>query len=228
MKKLYIVSLFILLTQGCATQNQTAEGMRYYGQARYDAAMTAFQSALKVSPNDANALYNVAATYHQSARVSLRAGQAAAAQQHYDQAAQHYLLCLSKNANHTDAYRGLATLYMDCQRADAAFQLLGDWYRTNPVSAEPKLELARLYQEFAQISMIQGRTDVAQDCRSAAVQLLNQVLATEPTHYRALRALGYLKEQSGDINGAVFEYQRSLQAYPQQKDLEERIAALTK
>ena len=102
------------------------------------------------------------------------------------------------------------------------------------VAANPRfflatgLELARLYQEFAQICMIQGRTDVAQDCRRAAETLLQRVLATEPANYRALRALGYLKEQSGDVAGAVFEYQRSLQAYPQQPDLESRVAALTK
>jgi tetratricopeptide (TPR) repeat protein len=155
-------------------------------------------------------------------------GQAAAAQQQYDQAAQHYQLALTQNPNHADAYRGLAALFMDCRDEKRAFQLLIDWYDTNRVSAEPKLELARLYQEYAQICMIQERTDVAQDCRNAAEQLLQQVLATEPANYRALRAMGYLKEQSGDFPGAVSEYQRSLQAYPQQKDLESRIAALTK
>ena len=229
MRRLGIVSLLLLLfAWGCASQNQTAEGMRFYGQARYDAAMTAFQSALKANPNDPNALYNVAATYHQSAKASLASGQAAAAQQQYEQAAQYYQLCLAKNSNHADAYRGLAALYMDCQNADAAFQLLIGWSNANPASAEPKLELARLYQEYAQICMIQGRTNVAQDCRRASEHLLQQILATEPTHNRALRALGYLKEQSGDITGAVYEYQRALQAYPQQKDLEDRIAALTK
>ena len=227
MREFYIVPLFILLVSGCASQTQTAEGIRYYGQARYDAAMTAFQSALQANPNDPNALYNIAATYHQSAKVSLQSGQTATAQQQYDQAAQYYQLCLSKDVNHADAYRGLATLYMDCQHAEAAFQLLNGWYNTNPVSPEPKLELARLHQEYAKICMIQGRTDVAQQCRSDAETLLQQALAADPTNYRALRALGYLKEDSGDIAGAVFEYHRSLQAYPQQQDLSSRIAALT-
>ena len=217
--------LFVL---GCATQNQTADGIRHFGQARYDAAMTAFQSALKANPNDANALYNIAATYHQSARVALRSGQAAAAQQFYEQATQYYQLSLAQNANHTEAYRGLATLYMDCQNAEAAFQLLIGWYNANPISHEPKLELARLHQEFAQIAMIQGRTEVANQSRSSAEQLLLQVLTMEPTHHRALRASGFLKEQSGDISGAVFDYKRSLQANSQQKDLEDRIALLVR
>jgi len=225
--RLYIVSLLIVLTLGCASQNQTAEGIRYYGQAQYDNALTSFQSALKTNPNDSNILYNIAATYHQSARVSLRTGHAAAAQQQYGQALQYYQLCLANNTNHVDAYRGLATLYMDCQNAQSAFTLLIDWYNANPVSVEPKIELARLYQEFTQICMLQGRTEVAQQYRDTPEKLLQQALAIEPTNYRALRALGYLKEQNGDIAGAVTEYQRSLQAYPHQSDLESRVTALT-
>jgi tetratricopeptide (TPR) repeat protein len=228
MRELCPIFLLFLFVQGCASQSQTSEGIRYYGQARYDAAMTSFQSVLKANPNDPNALYNIAATYHQSAKVSLHSGQTAAAQQQYEQAAQHYQLCLAKNPNHADAYRGLAALYMDCKNPEAAFQLLIGWNNTNPASVEPKLELARLYQEYAQICMLEGRADVAQDCRGTTDYWLRQILATEPTNYRALRALGYLKEQSGDVAGAVFEYQRSLQANPQQKDLEERIAVLTK
>jgi len=222
------ISLLAMFVLGCASQNHTADGIRYYGQARYDAAMTSFQSAYKANPNDPNTLYNIAATYHQSAKTSLLTGQSAAAQQQYEQAAQYYQQCLAKNPNHADAYRGLASLYMDCQNGEAAYQLLSGWYQANPTAADPKIELARFYHEFAQICMLQGRTDAALNCRNAAVQLLQQVLAVEPTNYRALRALGYLKEQSGDIAGAVFDYQRSLQANPQQKDLEERVAALTR
>ena len=227
MGRFYAVSLLMLFVLGCASMNHSTEGMRYFGQARYDAAITAFQSALRANPNDPNTLYNIAATHHQAARVALRSGHTATAQQQYEQAAQHYLLTLQRASNHINAYRGLAALYMDCQNPEAAFQLLINWNNANPVSAEPKLELARLYQEFAQIAMIQGRTEVAQQCRDAAEGLLQRVLTTEPTNYRALRALGFLKEQRGDIAGAVFDYQRSLQANPQQRDLETRIAALT-
>ena len=227
MRGFSILSL-LLLTLGCASQNQTAEGMRYYGQAQYDAALTAFQAALKASPNDPNALYNIAATYHQSARASLRLGNAAAAQQQYDLAAQYYQLCLAQNPNHADAHRGLVALYMDRQEGEAAFQHLTVWNNANPVSVEPKLELARFYHEFVQICLAQGHTEEAQACRNAAEFYLQQVLTMEPANYRAFRALGFLKEQSGDIAGAVFEYHRSLQSNPQQKDLEERIAAMTR
>jgi tetratricopeptide (TPR) repeat protein len=223
-----VVILLILLTLGCAAQNHTAEGIRFFGQARYDAAMTSFRQALQANPDDPNALYNIAATYHQSARASLLLGQAASAQQQYEQAARYYQLSIARDPNHAKAFRGLAALYMDCQTPDAAFELLRHWSQANPVSAEPKLELARLYQEWAQIAMLQGRTEVAQQCRDATAHYLQLVLAREPSNYRALRALGFLKEQTGDIAGAVFVYHRSLQANPQQRDLEERIAVLTR
>ena len=222
------VLFLLLLLSGCASQNQTAEGMRFYGQAQYDAAMNAFQAAYKANPNDPNTLYNIAATYHQSARASLRLGNAAAAQQQYELAAQYYQICLAGDSNHADAHRGLSALYMDCQNGEAAYQLLIDWYNRNPVSVEPKLELARHYHEFMQICLTQGRTEEAQTCRSAAEIYLQQVLQAEPNNYRAFRALGFLKEQSGDVAGAVFEYHRALQANPQQKDLEERITVLTR
>ena len=228
MKKVCTAALPMLFVLGCVSQNQTADGIRYYGQARYDTAMTAFQSVLKENPNDPNALYNVAATYHQSARVAIRSGQAAAAQQLYEQAAQYYQLCLAKNPNYADAYRGLSALYMDCQDGENAYQLLTNWANANPVAVEPKLELARFYQEFAQICMVQGQTEDAQKYRNTAERYLQQILAAEPANYRAFRALGFLKEQSGDLAGAVLDYQRSLQANPQQSDLESRIAALMK
>lgn len=228
MKRFGVAALSILLTLGCVSQNKTAEGMRYYGQAQYDAALSAFQAVTKAYPNDPNALYNVAATYHQSGKAALKLGQAATVQYLYEQAAQHYQLCLAQDSNYADAYRGLAALYMDCQNGDAAYQLLSKWYGSNPVAAEPKIELARYYQEFAQICTIQGRIPDAKRCRDAAENLLQQVLAAESTNYRALRAIGYLKEQNGDIAGAVLDYNRSLQAHSPQQDLEDRIAALTK
>ena len=227
MRGYFIVTLLLLLTLGCAAQNHTAEGMRFFGQARYDAALASFRSALQSNPNNANALYNIAATYHQSARASLQLGQTEAALQQYEQAAQYYLRSLAQNANHADAYRGLASLYMDRQNPGAAFELLGNWNQANPIAAEPKLELARLHQEWAQIVIVQGHTEIAQRSRDAAAQILQHVLTTEPSNYRALRALGFLREQSGDIQGAVIEYSRSLQANPQQQDLAERVAILT-
>jgi len=228
MKGIYTTSLLTLLMLGCASQNYNTEGVRYYGQARYDAAITSFQSALREKPNDPNTLYNIAATFHQSARTSLRSGHLAAAQQQYEQADQYYQLCLSSDSNYANAYRGLSALYLDCNRGEYAYQLLENWYRASPNRIEPKLEFARYYQEYTRIYMIEGDAERARDYRRATEKYLQEALAIEPTNYLALRALGFLKEESGDRAGAVIEYQRSLQSNPQQRDLADRVDALTR
>lgn len=223
------IPIFVLLfgvLSGCTSYNKNSEGLRYFGQGRYDQAMLAFQAALNAEPNNPDTYYNIAATYHQSAKVSLQTAQVAVAQQQYDEADKYYRLCLSKDANHTAAYRGLSVLYMERQQPDAAYNLLSAWTQTNPVSPEPKIELARYYQEFAQICVQQGKTGDAQNCQDATVRLLQQVLASDPNNFRALRAMGYLREQSGDIVNAIADYRRSLQSNPAQKDLESRIAFL--
>jgi len=223
---LNLVCIFSIFCIGCASYNKNTEGLRYLGQARYNEAKVAFEAALKADPNNPDTYYNLAATYHQSGKISLQSGQTADAQLQYDQAAQNYQRCLAIDPNHTDGHRGLAVLYMETQNADAAFKSLIDWYNANPASPEPKIELARLYQEFAQICQIQNRKDVAKECQTSAAQMLQSALAVDPTNYRAIRALGYLKEQEGNHQGAITDYQRSIQANPQQKDLENRITVL--
>ncbi|MDR2115006.1 MAG: tetratricopeptide repeat protein [Planctomycetaceae bacterium] len=222
----FLFVLVLIFCNGCTSYNKNSEGLRYLGQARYNEAKTAFEAALKAEPNNADTYYNLATTYHQSGKISLQSGQSADAQLQYDQALRNYQLALTYNPNHTEAHRGLAVLYMETQNVDAAFKLLIDWYNTNVTSAEPKIELARLYQEYAQICQLQNRTDVAKECHDSAVRMLQSVLVAEPTNYRALRASGYLKEQSGDLQGAIADYQHSFQSNPQQKDLENRITAL--
>jgi tetratricopeptide (TPR) repeat protein len=223
---LFLVLVLFFCTVGCTSYNKNSEGLRYLGQARYNEAKTAFEAALKAEPNNADTYYNLATTYHQSGKISLQSGQSADAQLQYDQALRNYQLALTYNPNHTETHRGLAVLYMETQNADAAFKLLIDWYSTNVTSAEPKIELARLYQEYAQICQLQNRIDIAKECLDSAAKMLQSVLVTEPANYRALRALGYLKEQNGDLQGAVADYQRSFQSNPQQKDLENRITAI--
>jgi Tfp pilus assembly protein PilF len=222
----FIFSMFPLFSIGCTSYNKNSEGLRYLGQARYNEAKTAFEAALKVEPNNADTYYNLATTYHQSGKISLQSGQSADAQLQYDQALRNYLLALTYNPDHTEAHRGLAVLYMETLDVETAFKVLTEWYKTNVTSPEPKIELARLCQEFAQICQLQNRMEVAKDCYDAAVRMLQAVLAMDPNNYRALRALGYLKEQQGDWQGAIADYQRSFLSNPQQKDLENRISNL--
>ncbi len=215
-----------LITVGCSSYTRSSEGIRYFGQSRYNDAMSAFQKAQEADPNNPDVYYNIAATYHQSAKVSMQMGQQAVAQQQFDEAVRTYQQCLVKSPNHTAAYRGLAALYMDCADAESAFNVLLGWTQANPVASEPKIELARLYQEYAQIRLMQGSPEDCQKYQNDAAFLLQKVIATDPSNFRAHRALGFIKEQSQDYIGAIAEYRSSLQSNPNQKDLGPRIAAL--
>ncbi len=229
MQRYYFFVLLILSAAclGCTTYNNNSEGVKYFGQARYDLAVKSFQTARDADPNAADAYYNIAATYHQLGRTALQTGQAALAQQHFDYADQNYRLCLARNPNDAYAYRGLAVLNMERQNYETAFSLLQNWTTANP-GAEPKVELARLYQEYAQLAQAKSDTKTAQECMQSAVASLQSALTVEPTNARALRALGYIREQSGDTAQALNNYRLSLQANSNQKDLTERVAQLEK
>ena len=220
------MSLLVAANFGCTASNNNTEGVKYFGQARYDLAVQSFQAARDADPNGTDAYYNIAATYHLLGRTALQTGQAALAQQHFDYADQNYRLCLARNPNDADAYRGLAVLNMERQNFETAFQLLQSWVDANPQAAEPKIEHARLYQEYAALAQAQNDTPTAQKCIQSAMVSLQAALTVEPNNARALRALGFLQEQSGNMIQAVGNYRLSLQANPNQQDLAERIAQL--
>ena len=227
MKQLSFFTVVVLAACfGCTTPNNNTEGVKYFGQARYDLAVQSFQAAREADPNAADAYYNIAATYHYLGRTALQTGQTAQAQENFDYADQNYRLCLARSPNDSAAYRGLAVLYMERQDSDTAFRLLQAWADANPNAAEPRIELARLYQEFSAIALVRQDAKVAQDCHDWAVNSLLAALRNEPTNARALRALGFLHEQTGDFVQALSNYRQSLQFNPNQPDLAERVAQL--
>ena len=84
-----------------------------------------FQEATYADPNNADAYYNLAATYHRIGKVEHR-------QADLDQAETYYNLCLDRNDNHTDCYRGLAVLLAEQGRNDEAFRLVEGWVQRQP------------------------------------------------------------------------------------------------
>ena len=228
MKRFLFLAFLTTACFGCTASNNNTEGVKYFGQARYDMAVQSFQAARNADPNNADAYYNIAATYHLLGRSALQTGQVALAQQHFDYADQNYRLCLTKKPNDADAYRGLAVLSMERQDYEAAFGLLRTWEGASPGLAEPKIEIARLYQESAQMAQAKGDTKTAQESLQWAMTSLQSALTIEPNNARALRAMGFLREQTGDVIQAMSSYRLSLQSNPNQKDLAERVAQLEK
>jgi len=202
-----LLALATCASGGCGSLPNTnnAAGVRLYQQGQYAAAMQQFQQALLAEPRNADAYYNLAASYH-------RVGAAQQDRQSLAQAENLYNQCLDRDENHTDCHRGLAVLLVETERSDRAFALIQNWAARNPRSAEARVELARLYEEF-------GDAETAKTNLQTAVQL-------DQANARAWAALGRLRERAGDPSQALANYQRSLQLNRQQPALAERVAFL--
>jgi tetratricopeptide (TPR) repeat protein len=193
---------------GCSSlssQTKNAEGVKLYNQARYNEALLAFQRAANFNPDDADSYYNLGATHHRIASINQQSDQ-------FSQAERYYRLCLDRNPNHASCYRGLSVLLMETQRPEAAYELLAGWSQRNPLAAEPKIELARLYEEA-------GRDQ-------EAIGQLVEVIAMDEANDRALRALGHIREKTGELHQALANYRSSLHHNRFQDELADRIAML--
>jgi tetratricopeptide (TPR) repeat protein len=202
--------VLVLVSMCCVGCNVTATGHNIHGkrlfeQGQYAAALQEFQKATASNPNDADAFYNMASTYH-------RMGSMTNNQQHFQQAEDLYNQCLNINENHVDCHRGLAVLLVETNRADRAFTLLRNWATWSPNNSDAHIELSRLYHEF-------GKRDVARQYLEHAVQV-------DQGNSRAWRALAMMREEAGDMDQALANYHRSYQLNGMQPDVAARIAAL--
>jgi tetratricopeptide (TPR) repeat protein len=196
-----------LSLSGCsvAAHGQNAQGVSLYQQGHYQEAVQSFERAIANDPQNADGYYNLAATYHKMGLASHNEHELKQAEDLYNQA-------LDKDDNHRDSFRGLAVLLAGEGRSDEAFRLLEGWSRNYSSQATPKVELARLSEEF-------GRYDVAKEHLIDALQ-------SDPHDARALAALARLRERSGNPGQALAVYQRSLWNNPHQPDVAARISSL--
>ena len=193
---------------GCgefAAQGRNAEGVRLLPTGPGTKRPSRVPRGLVDDPNDADAYYNLAATYHRLGRVEHR-------QSDLDQAECYYNQCLDRDSNHTECYRGLAVLLAEQGRKDDAFRLVEGWVQRQPASADAKIELARLNDEFGN--------------RQVAEEQLIEALAADPSNARALTALGRIREEAGDKAQALANYQRSLAQDDRQPEVASRVSAL--
>ncbi len=202
------VSAWLLAAAGCegiVAQSRNADGVQLYQQGQYQAATREFQQAAYSDPSNADAYYNLAATYHRIGRLEHR-------QDDLKQAETCYNLCLDRDPSHTACYRGLAVLLAEEGRKAEALRLLRGWVERSPDSADARIELARLNQEFGN--------------RQAAKEQLIAALAIQPDNTRALTALGKIREDAGETSQALADYQRSLRCDNQQPQVASRVSAL--
>lgn len=192
---------------GCrwASTGQNTLGVRLYQQGRYPEALQQFQVAQSTDPANPDAYYNLAATYHK-----LGVGQKDP--QLIEQSESLYNQCLDLQPNHVDCHRGLAVLLAESGRPDNAMTLLKNWADANPALSDPRIELARLNQEFGQAKV--------------AERYLDEALALNPSDHRAWTARGQMRESAGDLGQALQNYQQSLAINSLQPDLYQRVASL--
>jgi tetratricopeptide (TPR) repeat protein len=106
----------------------------------------------------------------------------------------------------------LAVLLAEQGRNDEAFRLIEGWGQRQPGSADAKIELARLNEEFGN--------------RQKAKEYLIEALAIQPDNARALTALGKIREEAGETCQALADYQRSLDNDNRQPQVAARVSAL--
>ena len=201
------IALAVLACAGCGTvgQGQNDQGVRLYQQGNYQAAALSFQRAIQSDPQNADAYYNLARLHHRQANLGNSSHD-------LQQAETYYNMCLDHSPHDVDCYRSLAVLLVQQSRSDEAMTLLERWAAANPANPEPKIELARVSEEF-------GRQEEAKNYLLAAI-------ANDPSNARALAALGKIRESSGDVRQAALNYQRSLQHDPFNTQVASRLAAI--
>ena len=197
----------VMIATGCnlGVQQHNVSGNQAYQSGQYAQAVNQFQQALRANPRDSNAYYNLAASYYSMGKQSNNS-------QWLQQAEQLYRQSISLNDQHVDAHRGLSALLIETGREKFAFDLLNDWKSRYPNSAQPTIELARLYQEYGD--------------NLRATDLLADALRIDGGNVRALKAMGHVREVQGQTELALDNYLRVLQLEPQQAEVAQRVASL--
>lgn len=207
----FLLGLMVLSSTvpGCrwTSTGQNTVGVRMFQQQRYSEALQQFQQALRSDPSNPDAYYNLASTYH---RIALSAKQKD--QRLITQAESLYNECLQLQPNHVDCYRGLAVLLAESGRPDSGMRLLKGWAAQEPQASAPRVELARLYQEY-------GDAGVAE-------RYLDEAITLNPSDFRAWAAKGQMREKSGNLQQAKQDYEYSLALNNQQPELYQRVASV--
>lgn len=207
---LLVIAVLSVAGTGCqmAANGYNMEGVRLSQQGQHQAALDKFQKAMNTDPRNADAFYNLAATYHTLAKTNNNPNMFVTAESYYHQ-------CLDQNEDHTDCRRALAALLVDTGRSETAFSMLKKWAAAAPHLPDPHIELARLYEEF-------GDKETAGRELDAAIALA----PLAPTNARAWAARGRLREEAGDHQQALANYYQAYQANPFNPGITARIAAL--
>ena len=199
----FVLILAVFLS-GCETTEQERlrqfndDGVLRFRQGDFKGAHESFTEALALKPEDPNILYNL--------------GQCCERQGDWKQTEKFYRDALAKSENHEESRHALEVLLYRTGRKADADRMIQDWLARQPTLAGPYAEDGwRLRQENA-LPQAQAR--------------LQQALAIDPHHVRALTELAILYEQLNMPERALVTYERALAQNPQQIDIVEHVNQL--
>lgn len=202
---IWLLTLPWLSGCGIAARHHNLVGCEAFQMGQYSRAVNEFQLALSKDNQNAEAYYNLGATYYTLAKQSRNA-------EWMSQAEQLLRQSISLDPTHVDSHRTLAGLLVESNRPQFAFDLLNAWQQRNPWSAEPLVELARLSQEFGDT----GR----------ATNYLADAIRIDGNNPRVLKAMGHVRERQGQLAMALENYTRSFQLDQRQSDVAAKIVDL--
>ena len=199
--------VLLLCISGCnlGVQQHNIAGRQAYETGQFTAAVNEFQKAIQLNPRNADAYYNLGASYYAM-------GKQARNEQWLRQSEQLYRQAIALNDQHVDAHRGLAAMLIETGQEKFAFDLMNSWKNRYPNSTEPTIELARLYQEYGD--------------NRRATDLLADALRIDGQNVRALKAMGHIRDVQGQTMLALDNYYRVLQLDNRQTDVAERVTVL--
>lgn len=204
----FAIAFAFLMTTGCriAADRQNSIGRQSYESGQMAQAINRFQKALNLNPNNADAYYNLASSYYVLGKQSSN-------EQFIGQSEQLFRHAIALNDQHIDAHRALAGLLIETERQQYAFDLVDDWRKRYPNSAEPLIEIARLYQEYGD--------------HRRATDFLSDAVRIDSSNVRALKALGHVREAQGQLSLALENYNRVMQLDVREVEVAQRIQQLS-
>jgi tetratricopeptide (TPR) repeat protein len=199
------IALLPWIVAGCAatpTEDRMRmfndDGVHLFAHGNYHAALESFELALTLQPDDPNLLFNLGQCHDRTGNPAI--------------AEKYYLECLQRKAGHTEARHAYVSLLYRTGRVDQANELIDQWLREHPDLADTyALDAWRLRQQNA-IPQAHGR--------------LQQALALDPQHTRALTELALVYEQTGMPDRAIVLYERIVARDPQQHEVRQRLDSL--
>ncbi|MBN3939407.1 serine protease, partial [Nostoc sp. NMS9] len=165
-------------------------GDALYDQKKLDAAVAAYEKAIQLNPNYADAYYNL--------------GNALSEQKKLDAAVTAYQKAIQLNPNDAKAYYNLGIALTQQKKLDAAVAVLQKVIQLNPNDATGYIILGLLLSQ-------QNKSDAAVSAYEKAIQL-------NPNDARAYNNLGDALYDQKKLDAAVAAYEKAIQLNPNYAD----------